>query len=293
MVLLLLQISSIILRQVSTSLSASNPGQYSTLGSSIFVLGTYTIDIGAIVANTDSTLSVFEKNSTKTEAQLRDEYRYTQIGKQPTYTDYKRVYDDIRLKRYNYLFAIIGAIFAGYIMLTVIFFFVQRLIEIILLYLVSPLFVAVMPLDDGVLFKKWRELFIGKMFACFGTVFTLKLLFIFEPFILGSSLRLSSVTLFDYTMKIIIFFGGMFAAKGSQFMFLQLLSSEAASAAQDSTSQMLGGSIAIIGGLAKQAAGYAGSGGGGGGGDDKGKSEGGSEPGGDTGGDDGGAFTGQ
>lgn len=53
--------------------------------------------------------------------------------------------------------------------------FIQRVIEIIVLYIVSPFFVATMPLDDGERFGRWRRTFIGRLCMGVGMIVSLNI----------------------------------------------------------------------------------------------------------------------
>ncbi len=54
--------------------------------------------------------------------------------------------------------------------------FIRRVMELMVLYVVSPFFVAVMPLDDGERFNKWRKTFIGRLCMGAGMIIALNLM---------------------------------------------------------------------------------------------------------------------
>lgn len=66
----------------------------------------------------------------------------------------------------DYFVGFIGAILLIVNLLGMCAVFIQRVLEVVILYVVSPFFVATMPLDDGERFNKWRRTFIGRL--CMG-----------------------------------------------------------------------------------------------------------------------------
>jgi hypothetical protein len=111
---------------------------------------------------------------------------------------------------------------------------------VLLLYLVSPVYVSALPIDDGNLFSKWREMFLAKLFAGFGTVFTMKIFLVIVPLISGSSITLYADPNIDAMLKLFIIIGGAWAAFRAQNLFLQILHPEAAFAAQATMMAMFG-----------------------------------------------------
>jgi hypothetical protein len=254
MMLFMLRISAVMLIQIDQAVSAQ-PASVdasafpavsggSTLGSMVFLSG------GMKAAND----SRYNDNPFYTDA-LR--VGYLNGGK--AYDDLDGVKVDFDLLKFDYITCTCSAIVISLIMIGALFMFVRRIFDLLILYLVSPLFVAAIPLDDGGAFSKWRELFIGKMFSGFGTVISMKLFFLLIPLLFGANLRLSADAQIDAAMKLFIIIGGAWAAFHSQSTLLHLLSPEAAYAAQESV-----GIGALVGGMAMSKMGSIGKGGGGG-----------------------------
>ena len=67
----------------------------------------------------------------------------------------------------NYLIGILG----GFVMLVMFVLssisFIQRIFDIILLYLISPISIATIPLDEGNRFKVWKDMMIGKILSAY------------------------------------------------------------------------------------------------------------------------------
>ncbi|WP_347296565.1 Mbov_0396 family ICE element transmembrane protein, partial [Enterocloster bolteae] len=88
------------------------------------------------------------------------------------------------LSRFDYLMGGWTAIFLCVILFLCFLTVIRRIFEILLLYLVSPYFVAMMPLDDGEKFKQWFGMFMGKLFTGYGTVVLMKIYLMLMPLIL-------------------------------------------------------------------------------------------------------------
>lgn len=159
------------------------------------------------------------------------------------YMDMDRVFDYFSVTEFDYFTGIVLALFLAVILLICIITFIQRLFEIIVLYLVSPLFVATMPLDDGEKFSKWRELFIAKVFSGYGSVLSMNIYLMLCPIILGNSITWGSAGTSQeatYLIKMIFLVGGAWAMLKIGPMVTQLLSYQAG-IAEEATGNMVSG----------------------------------------------------
>lgn len=157
------------------------------------------------------------------------------------------VYDDFNITKIDYVIGGVSCIFMLYIMLSSLFFFVQRVFEVVFLYLVSPFFVASMPLDGGERFSNWREMFIAKCIASYGVVLTMRLYFIFLPYMAGGSGGISLTTtdseVYLYIIRLLFVLGAGLAVKKSHSVILQLVNPQAAQQAD----KAMGGLGSMIG----------------------------------------------
>lgn len=142
------------------------------------------------------------------------------------------VYDDFEITKIDYIVGGISCLFMIYIMISSLFFFVQRVFEVVFLYLVSPFFVASMPLDGGKRFSSWREMFVAKCIASYGVVITMRLYFIFLPYMAGGSGGISLTTVngneYLYIIRLLFVLGAGLAVKKSHSVILQLVNPQAA-----------------------------------------------------------------
>lgn len=126
------------------------------------------------------------------------------------------IYD---LKDINYFVGIIG----GTVMLVMLFLgalvFVQRIFDLILLYLISPLPVSAIPIDNGERFRIWRDLTIGKTLSAYGIVLSLNIFFLIVP---GSKYISFGNEKLDGMLKLLFMIGGTFAVTKANVLFAEL-----------------------------------------------------------------------
>lgn len=223
-VIFIIKLSSIILGSITTLL---NQGGETTLGRIIFVISSlnaaknanYNADSNAygIVLGTNRNDTVRYPFYSLSAVNARD---YGEIGVVETYFD---------LSKFDYLIGFIVAIFLFFVLAACLLGFVQRIFEIILLYMISPYFVSTIPLDDGERFGKWRELFIGKTFSGFGSAIGMRLYLMVCPLIMGGNIDFGagSSPEMGYLIKLLFLTGGAWAVYKSGPMLTQILSYQA------------------------------------------------------------------
>ena len=163
------------------------------------------------------------------------------------YIDVKAVNKVFNLADFDYLIGGLAAIFLLFVMAVCVIKFVQRIFEIVLLYIVSPYFVSTMPLDDGEKFGRWRDLFIGKCFTGFGSAIGMRLYLMVCQLIMSGNIKFSadatgSSIEIDYFMKLFFLLGGAWAVFKSGPLITSLISSGAGQQEQ-MTQSAVGGSL--------------------------------------------------
>ncbi|MCD8091180.1 MAG: hypothetical protein LUD81_11285 [Clostridiales bacterium] len=81
----------------------------------------------------------------------------------------------VKASNVDYIVGVIGALVLIINLLGMAAVFIQRILEVILLYIVSPFFVSTMPLDDGARFNRWRNTFIGRLSMGIGMIVALNI----------------------------------------------------------------------------------------------------------------------
>lgn len=149
--------------------------------------------------------------------------------------DFPRHFDPLKM----YIIpTVITAMFCVVMMAMMLLIFIRRIMEVTLLYLVSPFVVATIPLDDGAKFKTWRETFIAKILAGFSSLIMLKLFLLLLPVLWSSEYRLSASDAYDMILRLMITAGGMYTAYASQTLLSNVLHAQTAGDEKESASFM-------------------------------------------------------
>ena len=90
----------------------------------------------------------------------------------------KRYYD---LSEMNFFVGIAGGLVILVMFVMSAVMFVQRIFDIILLYIVSPASVSTIPLDDGGRFRIWREMLVSKVLSAYGIILSMNIFFLVVP----------------------------------------------------------------------------------------------------------------
>ena len=100
----------------------------------------------------------------------------------------------------------------------------KRVYEILFLYIVMPLSMSTLPLDDGSRFKVWRETFITKIVLAYGSVFSVNVFVLILPIIM--KMRIEGISGFGNSMFIIfMIIGGAMMIPSGQQIFVRLFGS--------------------------------------------------------------------
>jgi len=164
------------------------------------------------------------------------------------------VYYFYDLLGYNYLIGYLASFMVAMLLLTLIIGVIQRIFELVILFVVSPAFVATMPLDEGARFGKWKDAFVKRTLSAYGPVIGINLLFmvlafvqdidIFDPnmFAIGG--------LFNSIVQCLFIIVGLLAVKDFSAMISELVGSNDALSQGESKKdavKSLGGKVATAG----------------------------------------------
>ena len=152
------------------------------------------------------------------------------------------------LFRYNFVTVIVVGVALILIMIATLVTFIGRIFDVLLLYLVSPFFVSMMPMDEGAMFNKWRDMFVAKMFQAFGPVIGMKLFIMMLPVLMdpnlvlnvGSGLPEDFQRFADVMARTFLIIGGCWSMYQSRTLIISLLSYEAAETADAGASALMG-----------------------------------------------------
>ena len=157
------------------------------------------------------------------------------ITGQLDYNNLSVVKDYYNLGDMNFFVGIAGGLVILIMFVISAIMFVQRIFDIILLYIVSPASVSTIPLDDGGRFKIWREMLISKILGAYGIILSMNIFFLIVP-------QVGNISFFgnafkDGVVQLLFVLGGAFAITKANMVIAQLTGSNAG--AQEAQ-QMLG-----------------------------------------------------
>ena len=142
------------------------------------------------------------------------------ISGQLDYTDLSAVQKYYSLSDINYFVGIVSSVIILIMFTLSVITFVQRIFDVVFLFILSPVSVSTIPLDDGQRFKLWREMLISKVLSGYGIVLAMNLFFLIIP-------KISEIRFFDNNFKngiiqLLFIIGGAFAVTKSNLVVAQL-----------------------------------------------------------------------
>lgn len=169
------------------------------------------------------------------------------------YENAEQVKKDFDIEKLNYVQAYVASVLVALILLCSILQFIQRILVIIVLYLTSPFFVAMIPIDGGAKFREWKNMFAAYMVSAFGPILTMKIYLILVPMVSQSAIDFGVSAGNAAWMKLIFVIGGAFAVYKSRLLFVSILNPSAAGSMAESgvIGAVIGGKL---GGAVSQAA---------------------------------------
>lgn len=188
----------------------------------------------------------------------RGDFYSTTASGASNYTDKEKVKAAFTINKFDFITSLVVCLFLGTVMATCAIVFVQRIFEILILYIVSPFFISTMPIDDGERFKKWKELFIGKVFSGYGGVLAMQLYLMLVPVIMGNDINWGQKsTEGNYLFKIVFLCGGAYALTKVGSMITTMINWQAGQsegaiqkAVGDKTGALVSAGIGKVGSLA-------------------------------------------
>ncbi len=171
----------------------------------------------------------FDGSGTKAEvlenfAQGVNGYNYNSTGNVNKYFD---------LKDINYFLGYASCIFILFMLIRPLFSFVERIISLVLLFIISPIPVSVSVLDDGARFKMWRDEVINKFIVAYGSLIAINVFIILVGAIskvqFFTSADTDAPTLLNGLARLVFIMGGAFACKMSTVMLGNLVNRGAGS----------------------------------------------------------------
>lgn len=129
----------------------------------------------------------------------------------------KKYYDITEL---NYVIGLLGSLVMLVMFVISAITFVQRIFDIVLLYIISPISISTIPLDEGNRFKVWKDMLISKILSAYGIILVMNLFFLIIP-------QVYQIKFFDNSFQngvvyILFLIGGSFAVTKASRVISQL-----------------------------------------------------------------------
>lgn len=239
----MINLSGVILTGVTNALNENNL----TLGKTLFAI----TSLDAANDNYREYNVSYEPSKSKDKAKIadigpNDAIRKPFVDGTKDYADLDEVGRYFKFSRFDYVVGFCASIFLMILLAICLIQFVQRIFELILLYIVSPLFVSIIPLDEGEKFGGWRDMFVAKCFMGFGAAIGMRVYLMIVPLVMGNQIDFSAAlrtsSEMNYIMKLLLVLGGAFAIFKSSSMLATLINWRAGDS-EAATAGMVGGTI--------------------------------------------------
>ena len=107
--------------------------------------------------------------------------------------------------------------------------FVDRVLSIVILYIVAPLSISTSVLDDGARFKLWRDQFLSKFIMGYGMILAINIYAMVCGLVMNPEISFFGESFLDLLMKLLIIGGGAFTLNKSMALIGNLVSQGAGS----------------------------------------------------------------
>lgn len=240
MAVALIMLSQAILTSIDRALTAGNDGKRTSIARIVFCISS--LDAIDTFWHPDGEEYNVSYTDGPSKASVTDKFRKEFYYEDdhwliPNYTNILTVRKTFTIHGFDYWIGIGCGMFFTCVMCMVLAVFIGRIMDVMVLLVIQPFFVAMMPFDDGEYYKKWFELFIGKLFQGFGSVIAMRVyLMILEQLFAGnisfSNSKSLGARLQDYLMMLLFAMGGAVAVRHIGPLVTGILSQAAASGEQ-------------------------------------------------------------
>lgn len=235
----LILLSQAILTTIDKALTAGDEGKTSIARIVFCIASLDAVDTDLHSDGKEYNIS-YEKGPSK--ASLTDKYRkqfyYVDPNAVvPNFTNPEKSRSVFTFRGFDYFIGIGCGIFFTIVMCMVLAVFIGRVFDVVVLLIIQPFFVGMMPFDDGEYYRRWFELFLGKLFQGFGSVIGMRVYLMILEQIFTGNIRFSNSTsvgarLQDYLMMLLFAMGGAVAVRHVGPLVTGILSQAAATGEQ-------------------------------------------------------------
>ena len=165
-----------------------------------------------------------------------------------SYYNTSKVTEYFQLSKLNFFLGLLGSISVVILLSLTLLSFVERLISLVLLFVIAPLPMSASPLDDGDRFKSWREQVINKFLTAYGGILALNIFSLMFPMIVNMQFFPVSGTLGNVvngTARLLFLLGGAFACRRGMVLIGNLVSRGTGSQEAADLAHIAGGMAAV------------------------------------------------
>ena len=235
----LILLSQAILTTIDKALTAGDEGKTSIARIVFCIASLDAVDTDLHSDGKEYNIS-YEKGPSK--ASLTDKYRkqFYYVDPDaivPNFTNPEKSRSVFTFRGFDYFIGIGCGIFFTIVMCMVLAVFIGRVFDVVVLLIIQPFFIGMMPFDDGEYYRRWFELFLGKLFQGFGSVIGMRVYLMILEQIFTGNIRFSNSTsvgarLQDYLMMLLFAMGGAVAVRHVGPLVTGILSQAAATGEQ-------------------------------------------------------------
>ena len=225
---------STIMRGIYTATANGNSG----LGGSMFVIFAEEAYVGP-AEDKKAILEAFRTCSLEDYITGVSEFSYYNTNKVSSY---------FKISQINFFLGFVGSISVVILLGLTLLSFVERIISLVLLFVIAPLPMSVAPLDDGERFKLWREQTINKFITAYGGIVALNIFALMLPlmssvnFFPGQS---GFVSVVNGIARLLFIIGGAFACRRGMVLIGNLVARGAGSQDLMDQSHLSGGMASL------------------------------------------------
>jgi len=143
------------------------------------------------------------------------------------------VWNAVNLKEYSFVTSWITAFVVMYFLSAVEIQFVDRAIEIVIIFIAAPFSIGSSVLDEGARFKVWRDQLISKYLGAFGALVAINIYCLVISGVIDESFYFFDNPVFNNVAKILIILGGASTMRKAQATVGALISQTAAADQRD------------------------------------------------------------
>ena len=181
-----------------------------------------------------------EENKQFQNGTFDDALRRSYINGEKSIFSFDDVLEDFSITKINYVVGLIVALAEILFLGKVILLFIVRMLNLIMLYIVSPLFASSMTLDEGSRFQNWTQSFVMQLVAAYAGVVMMRVYLIILPVVINGDFTFfppgSSLNAYNIYGELVIILAGAWAVSRASSLISGALTGNASGALQDADS---------------------------------------------------------